>query len=242
MKKLFVTISLTLFFLAPTFSMDNTIHFLNVNFPPLWNNEGPLKNKGIADRGEQYIRKDIKLFKYQTLSTNVARAEILLTQTSSKTYCAVPHGKGYFKDAIESKVWTAITGHVLTSRKSIIQKLKNDSKVTSKNKSLNLIPFFKKYTNLKGIIATKQRYPKVEEHFPKNTKQIVQAFNPDMLTLNKMVTSKRSDYTFQYESTVKYLMLNNFEADFITLSQLKDHYIDIVVGCNNTPLAKKFIK
>lgn len=237
-----VTLSVLLITSRAAYSHQEKIYFINVNFPPLWNNHGILKNNGIADLGEKYIKKSVLNYNYIPIHTTVARAQVLLSTTTPETYCAIPHGKGYFKNVIESKIWTAISGHAFISREEVINEIKKNKKVISRSNELELGLFFKEYKKLKGLITKKQRYPIIEKYFTKyKDKQVFEIVNSDMLALYKMVSSGRTDYSFQYESTVKYLQKLGNSIEFVTISELNNYNVDIVVGCNNTPLAKKFI-
>ena len=232
---------LIILFLSPSLFAQNQINFLRINFPPLWIVDGDLKSKGIADDAEAFFKKEFPWFSYKHLDVTVARAQTFMSQNSEETYCAVPHGKGFFKNVVESKVWVAISGHVLTSTKEFIDKIKLNKNITNSKKQLILHKFLKQSGKI-GLVTKEQRYPildsYLEQYKPHQVKNYVSS---NMLSLYEMVLKKRGDYTFQYESTVKYLQKINYDIHFITIEELNQHKVDIVVGCNNTALARKFI-
>ena len=234
------------FFLFILFSTQylfakNKINFLHVNFPPLWIVDGNLKDEGIADAGEKFLKKSFPQFKYNHIEVTVARAQLFMSRKSENTYCAVPHGKGFFENVVESKIWVATSGHVLVSTKKYINKLKLNKNIINKNKQLILTKFLEQSNDI-GLITKSQRYPILDPIFssykPKKIKDYVSS---NMLSLYNMVIKQRADYTFQYESTVKYLQKLNHEISFITIEELNNHKVLIVVGCNDTALARKFI-
>jgi len=219
------------------------VNFLRVNFPPLWITSGPLEKKGIADEGEKLIKNELREYSYNYLDVTVARAQVFMTKKSEGIYCAVPHGKGFFDNIIESKPWVATSGHVLISNKKFIQSLKDNPNITNLKGQLILKNFFKQ-TNSVGLITKAQRYPILDPilkpyYLSKKIKAIVSS---NMLNLYKMVLHNRADYTFQYESTVKYLQQLNHDINFITIEELNNYKVPIVVGCNNSAASKVFIK
>lgn len=230
-----------LFFFTQNLLAQNQINFLRVNFPPLWITEGPLKSEGIADAGENFIKNTMPHFSYKNIDVTVARAQSFMSGQSEKTYCAVPHGKGFFKNVIESEVWVAISGHVLTSTKKFITDLKSNKTVLNGHEQLILTKFLNT-SQKRGLVTKGQKYPILDPILePYRTNQIKNLVSTDMLSLYNMVLKQRADYTFQYESTVKYLQKLNYDMKFITLEELNNHKVLIVVGCNDTPLAQKFI-
>ncbi len=231
---------ITLFFI-PTLIAQDKINFLRVDFPPLWIVNDNLKGKGIADAGEDFIKLEFPAFSYSHLKVTVARAQAFMSNKYEKTYCAVPHGKGFFKNVVESKVWVAISGHVLVSTDDYINKLKSNSSILNNKKQLLLKKFLIQSKDI-GIITKEQRYPILDELLtPYKPIQIKSYVSSKMLSLYDMVLRKRVNYTFQYESTVKYLQKLNHDIHFITIEELNRHKVPIVVGCNDTPLARKFI-
>ena len=235
----------SLFFFILLFSQNlfaqNQINFLHVNFPPLWIVDDTIKAEGIADEGEVFIKKEFPQFSYNSVDVTVARAQSLMSQKNTITYCAVPHGKGFFNNVIESKVWAAISGHVLVSTKDFIHKLQSNQTVVNKHKQLILKKYLKESHNI-GLVTKGQRYPVLDpilsQYKPNQIKELVSSA---MLSLYSMVLKQRADYTFQYESTVKYLQKLNYDIHFITIQELNNHKVLIVVGCNDTALARKFI-
>ena len=222
---------------------DKEVNFLRVDFPPLWITSGILQNKGIADEGEKLIKNELIEYSYNYLDVTVARAQIFMTKKSEGIYCAVPHGKNFFDNIIQSKIWVATSGHVLISNKKFIQSLKNNPNIVNLKGQLILKKFLKQ-TNSVGLITKAQRYPIIESllkpyYLSKKIKIIVSS---KMLNLYKMVLYNRADYTFQYESTVKYLHQLNHDINFITIEELNNYKVPIVVGCNNSPASKGFIK
>jgi len=234
---------LLLFILFPTQYLfgQEKINFLHVNFPPLWIIEGNLKGKGIADAGEIFIKKRFPQFEYNNIKVTVARAQSFMSKKNKNTYCAVPHGKGFFKNIVESKVWVATSGHVLISTKKYINKLKSNKTSINEKEQLILTKFLKQSNDI-GLVTKSQRYPILDpilsSYKPTKIKDYVSS---NMLSLYDMVLKQRGSYTFQYESTVKYLQKLNHEISFITIEELNNHKVIIVVGCNDTPLARKFI-
>ena len=103
----FLLIYISFLLLSQNVSAHNKVNFLRVNFPPLWITEGPLKEKGIADEAEIFIQNKFTQYSYSHIDVTVARAQSLMTDKSNEIYCAVPHGKGFFKNVIESKIWVA---------------------------------------------------------------------------------------------------------------------------------------
>lgn len=249
MKTKWMLLVAKIFFLLPLFfpsalfsSETEEITFIRVNFPPLWIVDGALKGQGIADAGEELLKKEFDQFKFRHQDVNVARAERFMTTKGGKTYCAAPHGKGFFKDTLESKIWVAISGHVLVSTEEFISTIGSDTNLTNEKKQLVLKNFLdtKKYS---GLVAKEQKYPIVDSLIAPFRKGLIKdVAAPDMLGLYKMVLGKRADYTFQYESTVRYLQKLDHEMSFITMEELNLHKVVIVVGCNDTPLARKFLK
>jgi len=230
-----------LFFSTQNLFAQKQINFLRVNFPPLWITEGPLKEKGIADAGENFIKETIPHFSYKNIDVTVARAQSFMSGQNKKTYCAVPHGKDFFKNVIESKVWVAISGHVLTSTQEFIADLKSNKAVLNNQDQLILAKFLNT-SQKRGLITKGQKYPILDPILePYRTNQIKDLVSTDMLSLYNMVLKQRADYTFQYESTVKYLQKLNYDMKFITIEELNKHKVLIVVGCNDTLLAREFI-
>jgi len=229
--------------LAINIYADKEVNFIRVNFPPLWITSGTLQNKGIADEGEKLIKNELIEYSYNYLDVTVARAQVFMTKKSEEIYCAVPHGKGFFDNIIESKTWVTTSGHVLISNKKFIQRLKNNPRITNLKGQLILKKFLKQ-TNSVGLITKAQRYPILDPllkpyYLSKKIKAVVSS---NMLNLYKMVLYNRADYTFQYESTVKYLQQLNHDINFITIEELNNYKVPIVVGCNNSPASKGFIK
>ncbi len=236
-----ITFILVLFFNNLLFSNDQ-INFLRVDFPPLWIIDGPLKQKGIADVAEAFLQKTLNSYTYKYSNVTVARAQYYLSNRLEKTYCAIPHGKGFFKNAQESKVWIAISGHVLTSTKNIISNIKKDKNLLNSNNQLYLEKLLTNKKQYKGLVTKDQKYPIIDSIIKSiNAKNIKEVVSKDMLGLHNMVLAKRADFTFQYESTVKYLQKIGFNIDFITIDELNNYKVPIVVGCNNTALARKFL-
>ena len=230
-----------LFFFITNLFGQNQINLLRVNFPPLWIIDGSLKEKGIADSGESFIKKNLSAFTFNHLDVTVARAQSLMSNKREQTYCAVPHGKGFFKNTVESSVWIAISGHVLTSTQEYIDTLKSNKNVLNKKGQLILKRFLKESKDV-GLITKGQKYPILDPILsPYKSSQIKILISTNMLSLYDMVLKQRADYTFQYESTVKYLQKLNYDMKFITIEELNNHRVLIVVGCNDTPLAQKFI-
>jgi len=237
----FINIIAVLLFTSNLFA-EQKIHLLRVNYPPLWVNSGPLKGQGFADAGEAFLIDQFKQFSFVSINSNVARAQSLMVHTRKETYCAVPHGKGFFNNVVESKVWVATAGHVLTAKQTFIAKLKNDPNIINGDGQLILKAFLKNY-DAKGVIVKGQRYPVIDELLhPYLDKRIVQSTATNMLTPQRMVLQNRADYTFQYESSVRYLQKIDQEVAYISLQELNSYSVPIVIGCNDTPLANLFLK
>lgn len=235
------TISFIILIFAQNLFAQNQINFLRVDFPPLWIVDGTLKGKGIADAGEIFLKKEVPQFSYKNIDVTVARAQAFMSGEHEKTYCAVPHGKGFFKNVVESKVWVATSGHVLVSTDKFIHKLKSNNSIINSKKQLILYKFLKQPNNI-GLVTKEQRYPILDKILaPYKSYQVKEYISSNMLSLYNMVLKGRASYTFQYESTIKYLQKLNYDIHFITIEELNQHKVNIVVGCNDTPLARKFI-
>lgn len=222
---------------------ENEVTFLNVKFPPLWILDGSYKGKGLADKAETYIKQNLRSYKYTSMEVTVARAEHFMTNEKKRTFCAVPHGKDFFKNVQESKVWAALSGHVLVTRQGIINKVKLNKGIWNNKDQISLDMFLKYFSGFNGVITKNQRYPLVDTYIDDyKGKRIKEIVGSDMLNLYKMVINNRSDYTFSYESSVKYMQLVGMKVEFLVLQELNNHKIPIVIGCNDTKLARKFIK
>lgn len=237
-------LSIIALLITPTIAgVDRTIHFINIDFPALWILEGKLKGEGIADKAEQYFQRELKNFTYQQMNVPVNRAEYFMSGKHQETYCAVPHGKGFFKNSIESKIWAVISGHSFTAGRELIDKLKHNPQYVNDRGQLKLRSFLANAKGFLGIVAKGQRYPVVDQYIDGLRGTLIQEnTNFSLLTGEKMIKAGHVEYTFDYESTISYLQLLGHEIDFLTIEELNHHQIPIVVGCNDTPLAREFIQ
>lgn len=205
-KKKITMLFLLLVSTVSLFSMDMTIIWTIVDYPPFFIHEGDLESNGVFDQAIKSIQEDLSDFEHHLLKANMERS--LWGARNEENYCIT----GLFKTEEREEYLYYSKPFFYTINNGIIVR---ESEIES----------FRPYLNIDGEIVLSRlledgkmkigvqegfKYSRVIDTLLADSSSLIERpANDGLINLLKMISLGRIDGTIGYDYVLNYLLMNN---------------------------------